>query len=58
MSTRAPIPVAHRVEGFSYAIRNIAREARALEARGQKVRYLNIGDPVHGGALRPSREPS
>jgi alanine-synthesizing transaminase len=41
-----PVPVAGRVNRFSYAIRNIVAEARAVEARGQRVRYLNIGDPV------------
>lgn len=40
------IPVAHRVSGFSYAIRNIVAEARKVEAAGRTVRYLNIGDPI------------
>ena len=44
--TGRAIPVASRVHRFSYAIRNIVAEARAVEARGQTVRYLNIGDPV------------
>ena len=39
---------------FSYAIRNIVAEARAVEARGQTVRYLNIGDPVAFGFKTPS----
>jgi aspartate/methionine/tyrosine aminotransferase len=39
------IPVAHRVHGFSYAIRNIVAEARKVEAAGRQVKYLNIGDP-------------
>lgn len=40
------IPVADRVSGFSYAIRNIVAEARKVEAAGRTVRYLNIGDPI------------
>jgi alanine-synthesizing transaminase len=48
-----PIPVAHRVSRFSYAIRNIVAEAKAVEARGMKVRYLNIGDPVAFGFATP-----
>src|SRR5688572_10934895 len=47
------IPVASRVHRFSYAIRNIVAEARAVEARGQTVRYLNIGDPVAAGFKTP-----
>lgn len=48
------IPVARRVHRFSYAIRNIVTEARAVERRGIKVRYLNIGDPVAFGFKTPS----
>src|SRR5687768_17195976 len=48
-----PIPVAARVDRFSYAIRNIVVEARAVEARGVRVRYLNIGDPVAFGFQTP-----
>jgi aspartate/methionine/tyrosine aminotransferase len=48
------IPVASRVHRFSYAIRNIVAEARAVEARGMTVRYLNIGDPVAFGFKTPS----
>src|SRR4030095_7832599 len=60
-----PIPVPSRVDRFSYAIRNIVAEANAVEARGMRGRYLNIGDhaafgfhtPTHaresrGGAMR------
>jgi aspartate/methionine/tyrosine aminotransferase len=47
------IPVASRVHRFSYAIRNIVAEARAVEARGTTVRYLNIGDPVAFGFKTP-----
>ena len=53
-SKSAPaIPVAARVNRFSYAIRNIIAEAHAVEARGLKVRYLNIGDPVAFGFKTP-----
>src|SRR5215216_5957227 len=47
-------PVAQRVNRFSYAIRNIVAEARAVEARGRAVRYLNIGDPVAFGFQTPA----
>jgi alanine-synthesizing transaminase len=46
--------VASRVSRFSYAIRNIVVEARAVEARGMAVRYLNIGDPVAFGFQTPA----
>ena len=49
-----PVPVASRVHRFSYAIRNIVSEARAVEARGMRVRYLNIGDPVAFGFQTPA----
>ena len=49
----AAIPVASRISGFSYAIRNIVAEARKVEASGRKVRYLNIGDPVAFGFRTP-----
>ena len=40
MATTSPtsIPVADRVHNFTYAIRNIVAEARAVEATGKKVR--------------------
>ncbi len=47
------IPVAGRVGGFVYAIRNIVAEARKVEAAGRKVRYLNIGDPITFGFRTP-----
>ena len=47
------IPVAHRISGFSYAIRNIVAEARKVESAGRKVRYLNIGDPIAFGFRTP-----
>jgi len=49
----ATIPVARRIGGFVYAIRNIVAEARKVEAGGTKVRYLNIGDPVAFGFHPP-----
>jgi len=48
------VPVAPSVNRFSYAIRNIVSEAHAVEARGRKVRYLNIGDPVAFGFQTPA----
>jgi len=47
------VPVAGRVNRFSYAIRNIIKEAKAVEARGMRVRYMNIGDPVAFGFKTP-----
>jgi aspartate/methionine/tyrosine aminotransferase len=52
--TAQPIPVAARVDRFSYAIRNIVAEARTVEARGLRVRYLNIGDPAAFGFQPPA----
>ena len=51
--TSPQVPVAERVNRFSYAIRNIVAEAKAVEARGMTVRYLNIGDPVAFGFRTP-----
>ena len=47
------IPVADRVNRFSYAIRNIVAAAKGVEAQGRTVRYLNIGDPVAFGFKTP-----
>lgn len=47
------IPVAHRVAGFTYAIRNIVAEAKKVEAAGRTVKYLNIGDPIPFGFKTP-----
>ena len=47
------LPVAQRVNRFSYAIRNIIVEAKRVEAVGTRVRYLNIGDPVAFGFNTP-----
>ena len=40
-----PIYPSSRTANFDYAIRNIVGAAEALERRGRKVVYLNIGDP-------------
>ena len=53
MRTTAAIPVARRISGFVYAIRNIVAEARKVEAAGRVVRYLNIGDPITFGFKTP-----
>lgn len=55
MATRATstIPVAERIGGFVYAIRNIVTEARKVEAAGRDVKYLNIGDPITFGFKTP-----
>jgi alanine-synthesizing transaminase len=52
--TTSPIPVASRIGGFVYAIRNIVSEARKVEAAGRRVRYLNIGDPITFGFETPA----
>lgn len=52
-ATSAAVPVASRVAGFNYAIRNIVAEARKVEAAGRRVRYLNIGDPISFGFSTP-----
>jgi alanine-synthesizing transaminase len=51
--TTAMIPVADRIGGFTYAIRNIVVEAKRVEASGKTVRYLNIGDPIAFGFETP-----
>ena len=51
--TARSIPIAARVNRFSYAIRNIVAEAQAVEAAGTAVRYLNIGDPGSFGFQPP-----
>lgn len=38
-------PAPH-IEHVKYAIRNIAAEATRLEAKGQRILYCNIGDPL------------
>ncbi len=51
--TASAIRTAQRVDRFTYAIRNIVVEAKKVEAAGQSVRYLNIGDPNQFGFLTP-----
>jgi alanine-synthesizing transaminase len=51
--TTTAIPVASRIGGFVYAIRNIVTEAKKVEAAGRRVRYLNIGDPIIFGFETP-----
>ena len=51
--TATSLPVADRVHGFTYAIRNIVAEAKKVESAGTKVRYLNIGDPIPFGFKTP-----
>jgi alanine-synthesizing transaminase len=41
------------VAGVEYAIRDIALSAKKLEKQGQKITYLNIGDPVAYGFQPP-----
>lgn len=52
-TSSSAVPVARRVHGFSYAIRNIVAEAKKVEATGRTVRYLNIGDPISFGFTTP-----
>ena len=42
-----------RATNFQYAIRNVVRPAEALERRGRRVIYLNIGDPQAFGFRPP-----
>jgi alanine-synthesizing transaminase len=53
MPTSTAAHVSARVNAFSYAIRNIVAEAKAVEAAGRRVRYLNIGDPIQFGFKTP-----
>ena len=53
MASATVLPVAHRVNAFSYAIRNIVAEAQRVEAAGTRVRYLNVGDPNVFGFKTP-----
>jgi len=53
IASAAAIPVARRVNTFSYAIRNIVVEAQRVEAAGTRVRYLNVGDPNVFGFKTP-----
>ena len=53
VDTVVSIPVAKRLEGFDYAIRNVVTEAHKVERAGRRVHYLNIGDPVLFGFETP-----
>ena len=54
MPTHTTVPVARRVQSFSYAIRNIVAEAQRVEAAGRTVRYLNVGNPPAFGFQPPT----
>jgi len=41
----APIRIARRIEGVTYAVRDVVLLARQAEAAGKKIIGLNIGDP-------------
>ncbi|HYL66096.1 MAG TPA: aminotransferase class I/II-fold pyridoxal phosphate-dependent enzyme [Nitrosopumilaceae archaeon] len=45
--------ISQRVAGVEYAIRDITLSAKILEKQGQKITYLNIGDPVAYGFQPP-----
>jgi aspartate/methionine/tyrosine aminotransferase len=47
------LKISNRVAGVEYAIRDIALVAKKLEREGQKITYLNIGDPVQYGFQPP-----
>src|SRR5215467_7170952 len=47
------IHCSERAANFSYAIRNVVRAAEALERKGRRVIYLNIGDPQSFGFHPP-----
>ncbi|HEX6650518.1 MAG TPA: aminotransferase class I/II-fold pyridoxal phosphate-dependent enzyme, partial [Pyrinomonadaceae bacterium] len=48
------IQPSERATNFHYAIRNVVNAAEALEKRGRKVIYLNIGDPQSFGFKPPA----
>lgn len=45
--------VADRVKNIEYAIRDVVVKAKEIEAKGTKINYLNIGDPVKYGFDTP-----
>lgn len=47
------LKVSQRVAGVEYAIRDIVQAARAVQERGVRIDYLNIGDPVQFGFQPP-----
>lgn len=54
MTGPAPFRPAERTKNYNYAIRNIVAAAKAVEAEGRPVTYLNIGDPVLYGLQPPA----
>jgi alanine-synthesizing transaminase len=44
-ATYAPIRIARRIEGVTYAVRDVVLLARQAEAAGKRIIGLNIGDP-------------
>ncbi len=46
----APAKITHKIK---YAIRDIVLQAKALEKKGHKMTYLNIGDPILHGYKTP-----
>ncbi|MGQ9896428.1 MAG: aminotransferase class I/II-fold pyridoxal phosphate-dependent enzyme [Acidobacteriota bacterium] len=54
MSNPALFRPAERTKNYNYAIRNIVAAAKAVEAAGRPVTYLNIGDPVMYGLQPPA----
>ncbi len=53
VSSPALFRPAERTKNYNYAIRNIVAAAKAVEAAGQPVTYLNIGDPALYGFQPP-----
>ena len=64
MSSTTSIPVASRVHNFTYAIRNIVAEAKAVERKGVKVRLpqhrrshpVRVQDAAGAGGGRRARD--
>jgi aspartate/methionine/tyrosine aminotransferase len=48
-----PLSISRYVGSVEYAIRDIIKHAREYESKGNKVIYLNIGDPVFYGFDTP-----
>ncbi|MEM2091534.1 MAG: hypothetical protein QXM28_07590, partial [Candidatus Nitrosocaldus sp.] len=52
-SPPSALSISRYVAGVEYAIRDIIQYAREQERKGNKVLYLNIGDPVLYGFSTP-----
>lgn len=52
--TSAIIPPARRMSTVTYSIRRVVAEARKAEAAGERIHYLNTGDPVAFGFDTPA----